>query len=110
MIGNQPTTRADGRVATQLRPVSFTLGVQKWAEGSCLVKFGDLLMVLVNVGRKLGIEAEAALRAGNDKFRRRFATVERLAAERAVALRDLSFEELDELWDAAKAEEKETAR
>jgi tetrapyrrole methylase family protein/MazG family protein len=73
-------------------------------------EFGDLLMVLVNVGRKLGIEAEAALRAGNDKFRRRFATVERLAAERAVALRDLSFEELDALWDAAKAEEKETAR
>jgi len=73
-------------------------------------EFGDLLMVLVNVGRKLGIEAEAALRAGNDKFRRRFATVERLAAERAVALRDLSLEELDALWDAAKAEEKETAR
>jgi tetrapyrrole methylase family protein/MazG family protein len=73
-------------------------------------EFGDLLMVLVNVGRKLGIEAEAALRAGNDKFRRRFATVERLAAERAVALRDLSFEELDALWAAAKAEEKETAR
>jgi ribonuclease PH len=41
MIGNRPQTRADGRVATQLRPVSFTLGVQKWAEGSCIVKFGD---------------------------------------------------------------------
>jgi len=73
-------------------------------------EFGDLLFVLVNVGRKTGVEAEAALRAANDKFRRRFATVERLAAERAVALRDLSFEELDALWDAAKAEEKETAR
>jgi uncharacterized protein YabN with tetrapyrrole methylase and pyrophosphatase domain len=73
-------------------------------------EFGDLLMVLVNVGRKLGIDAEAALRAANDKFRRRFATVERLAAERSVALRDLSFEELDALWDAAKAEEKETVR
>jgi tetrapyrrole methylase family protein/MazG family protein len=73
-------------------------------------EFGDLLMVLVNVARKLGIESEAALRAANDKFRRRFATVERLAAERAVALRDLSFDELDALWDAAKAEEKETAR
>ena len=36
-----PQVRADGRVATQLRPVSFTLGVQKWAEGSCIVKFGD---------------------------------------------------------------------
>jgi tetrapyrrole methylase family protein / MazG family protein len=73
-------------------------------------EFGDLLFVLVNVGRKLDIEAEAALRAANDKFRRRFGTVERLAAERKVALRDLTFEELDALWDAAKAEEKETVR
>jgi ribonuclease PH len=40
-IGNRAATRADGRVATQLRPVSFQLGVQKWAEGSCLVRFGD---------------------------------------------------------------------
>jgi tetrapyrrole methylase family protein / MazG family protein len=73
-------------------------------------EFGDPLFVLVNVGRKLDVEAEAALRAANDKFRRRFATVERLAAERRVALRDLSFEELDGLWDQAKAEEKETVR
>jgi ribonuclease PH len=40
-IGNRPAIRADGRVPTQLRPVSFTLGVQKWAEGSCLIKVGD---------------------------------------------------------------------
>ena len=40
-IGNRPTIRADGRVPTQLRPVSFTLGVQKWAEGSCLIRVGD---------------------------------------------------------------------
>jgi ribonuclease PH len=41
MIGNRPQVRADGRVATQLRPIGFTLGVQKWAEGSCIVRFGD---------------------------------------------------------------------
>jgi ribonuclease PH len=40
-IANPPNRRADGRVPTQLRPVSFELGVQKWAEGSCLVRFGD---------------------------------------------------------------------
>jgi ribonuclease PH len=40
-IGNAPTTRADGRVPTQLRPVSFELGVQKWAEGSCIIRVGD---------------------------------------------------------------------
>jgi ribonuclease PH len=44
-IGNRAATRADGRVATQLRPVSFQLGVQKWAEGSCLVRFGDTQVV-----------------------------------------------------------------
>jgi tetrapyrrole methylase family protein/MazG family protein len=73
-------------------------------------EYGDLLFVLVNVARWLGIEAEAALRAANDKFRRRFGSVERRAATRGVALRDLSFEELDGLWDEAKAEEKEIPR
>ena len=41
MIGNRPQLRADGRIPTQLRPVRFELGVQKWAEGSCIVHFGD---------------------------------------------------------------------
>src|SRR5258705_80021 len=40
-IGNRPAIRADGRITTKLRRVSFTLGVQKWAEGSCLIKVGD---------------------------------------------------------------------
>jgi ribonuclease PH len=41
-IGNRPpTTRADGRGPGDLRPVSFTLGVQKWAEGSCRIRVGD---------------------------------------------------------------------
>jgi tetrapyrrole methylase family protein / MazG family protein len=71
-------------------------------------EFGDLLMVLVNVARKEGIESEAALRAANDKFRRRFRSVERQATERGVALRDLDFAVLDELWDAAKTEEART--
>ena len=69
-------------------------------------ELGDLLFVLVNVGRKTGLEVEAALRSANDKFRRRFRHVERSAAARGVALRDCSFEELDALWDAAKAFER----
>jgi MazG family protein len=67
-------------------------------------EFGDLLLVVVNVGRRLGIEAEAALRAANAKFRNRFRRVERMVAERGVQMHDLDFEALDELWDAAKAE------
>jgi tetrapyrrole methylase family protein/MazG family protein len=69
-------------------------------------EYGDLLFVLVNVARWHGIEAEAALRAANDKFRRRFRSVERQAAGRGVALRDLDFAALDALWDAAKLEER----
>ncbi len=41
-IGSRPpTVRADGRRPDQLRPISMTLGVQKWAEGSCRIRFGD---------------------------------------------------------------------
>ena len=69
-------------------------------------EFGDLLFVVTNVGRKLGIETEAALRAANDKFRSRFQRVERMVRERGVAIRDLDFAALDELWNAAKAEER----
>ena len=79
-------------------------------EGDRAEEFGDLLLVVVNVGRKLGIESEAALRAANDKFRRRFGRVERLAADRDVALRDLDFEALDRLWAEAKELERASAR
>jgi tetrapyrrole methylase family protein / MazG family protein len=72
-------------------------------------ELGDLLFVLTNVGRKTGIEVEAALRSANDKFRRRFRHVERSAAASGVALRDLTFEQLDALWDAAKADERREA-
>ena len=59
-------------------------------------EFGDLLLVVVNVGRKLGIETEAAL--------------ERLATDRGAALRDLDFEALDRLWAEAKTMERASAR
>lgn len=71
---------------------------------------GDLLLVVVNLARRHGVEAEAALRAAADKFRRRFRRVERMARERGVQLRDMGFAELDELWDAAKAEERSASQ
>jgi uncharacterized protein YabN with tetrapyrrole methylase and pyrophosphatase domain len=88
-----------GKVAEELGELAAAEGSAARAE-----ELGDLLMVVVNLARHHGVEAEAALRSANEKFRRRFGIVERLAAERAVALRDLSFAELDELWDAAKVE------
>jgi tetrapyrrole methylase family protein/MazG family protein len=67
-------------------------------------ELGDLLLVITNLARHHGVEAEGALRAAADKFRNRFRRVERMARERKVQLRDLSFAELDDMWDAAKAE------
>ena len=72
-------------------------------------EFGDLLLVLVNLGRKLGIDAESALRAGNAKFARRFALVEQFARDRGRTLDTMTFEELDELWDEAKVVERSTS-
>ena len=40
-IGNPTTVRADGRRPDELRPVTLTLGVLKWAEGSCRIRVGD---------------------------------------------------------------------
>jgi tetrapyrrole methylase family protein / MazG family protein len=66
-------------------------------------EFGDLLLVMVNLGRKLGVDAEAALRSANAKFAGRFARVERLADDRPLS--GMTFDELDVLWARAKREE-----
>jgi tetrapyrrole methylase family protein/MazG family protein len=70
-------------------------------------ELGDVLAVIVNLGRRSGIDAEAALRGANDKFRRRFGEVERRAAARGISLKDADFTTLDALWDEAKAAERE---
>jgi tetrapyrrole methylase family protein/MazG family protein len=73
-------------------------------------EFGDLLFVIVNLGRKLGIDPEASLRAASRKFASRFARVERLAESRGLELRAMGLDGLDELWQEAKLEEEtETA-
>ena len=65
-------------------------------------ELGDVLFLLVNLARYLDLDAEEALRRGNHKFRRRFATMEALAQEGGRALADLPLEQQEALWDAAK--------
>src|SRR6266403_520230 len=67
-------------------------------------EMGDLLFAVVNLARKLEIDPRAALEQANDKFRRRFEGVERLAAERGVDIGRASLEQLDRLWNEVKAQ------
>ena len=69
------------------------------------LEFGDLLFALVNVARHEGIDAEEALAASNAKFRRRWATMERMARERGRDVSELTCAEQNELWNLAKAHE-----
>ncbi|KUJ80854.1 nucleoside triphosphate hydrolase [Ruegeria marisrubri] len=68
-------------------------------------EFGDLLFVIVNLGRHLGVEPEAALRRTNAKFTRRFNKIEERLAERGKTPEQSTLEEMDALWDEVKAEE-----
>ena len=63
---------------------------------------GDLLFASVNLIRWLGIDPELALRECNLRFRRRFGYIERAAAEQGKTLQEMSFEEMDALWEQAK--------
>lgn len=67
-------------------------------------EFGDLLFVMVNLGRWLDIDAEQALRQANAKFTARFAYVEDRLAERGKTPADSDLAEMDALWEAAKAD------
>lgn len=69
-------------------------------------EFGDLLFVLANVARHLGIDAEAALRAANAKFVRRFGHIERRLAAEGRKPEESTLAEMDALWDEAKREER----
>ena len=69
-------------------------------------EFGDLLFVMANLGRHLGIDPESALRATNAKFTRRFNAVEDALAERGKSPKDSDLAEMDALWDEVKAREK----
>jgi len=65
-------------------------------------ELGDLLFSIVNFSRWLGVDAESALRGADDRFKRRFALMERLGRERGVALEDVPLADKEALWQQAK--------
>ena len=76
------------------------------SEAEVFEEFGDLLFVVANLARHLKIDAEAALRAANSKFTRRFGSVEAALAAGGRRPEDSTLAEMDALWDAAKRAER----
>jgi MazG family protein len=68
-------------------------------------EFGDLLFVMANIARHLKVDPEAALREANAKFVRRFGSIETALAKDGRRPEDATLEEMDRLWDEAKAAE-----
>jgi MazG family protein len=65
-------------------------------------EMGDLLFTIANLARKLGIEPETALRKANDKFTKRFGTLEQSVAASGRAMKDLTLDQLEAEWQRAK--------
>ena len=87
--------------AGELTEASDHLGPDRIEE-----EIGDLLFVIANLSRHLGVEPEAALRRANAKFIRRFAHIEKRLAESGRRPEDSDLAEMDALWNAAKLAEK----
>ncbi len=66
-------------------------------------EFGDLLFVLVNIGRHFGVSSETALRKANQKFISRIQAMEATLNEQGRTITSCSLIKLEELWQAAKA-------
>jgi ATP diphosphatase len=83
--------------ARELVEARDSLGPDEIAE-----EFGDLMFVMVNLGRHLGVDAEAALRGANDKFTRRFKYIEAELRAKGSSPSQSDLAEMDALWNAAK--------
>jgi len=87
--------------AAELVEAKDTLGQAEVEE-----EMGDLLFVMANLARHMGVDPEAALRGANSKFTRRFRSIEAALATEGKTPADSDLEEMDALWNVAKAAEK----
>jgi ATP diphosphatase len=69
------------------------------------MEVGDLLFAVVNLARHLDTDAEAALRAANGKFERRFGAIEAALAQQGKTPEHATLQEMDQLWNEAKSRE-----
>ncbi len=91
-----------GKIQEEVAEVKEALA--KGDTGSIAEEIGDLLFSVVNLARKIGVEAEPALAAANDKFVKRFHQVEDQLEAKGIPLPDATLEQMDAEWDRVKSE------
>lgn len=79
-----------------------TRGAGQGASREIFEEIGDLLFAAANLARKLNVDAEAALRAANVKFERRFRGMESLAGGRGETFAQLDLAAQEALWQTVK--------
>jgi ATP diphosphatase len=87
--------------AAELVEARDTLGADEMED-----EFGDLLFVMANLARHLGVDPEVAVRRTNNKVERRFAEIEKRLAAKGKTPTDSDLTEMDALWNAVKADER----
>ena len=79
---------------------------QAGSEAELHAEIGDLLFAVVNLARWHKVDAESALRQGNQRFRQRFKYIEQAARAQGKQVSDFSLDEMDQLWEDAKRNQK----
>jgi len=93
----------EGSFAKVEEEVTEVLGAVKAQDSQQVHKeVGDLLLAVVNLSRKLGVDAENALVDATQRFEQRFAIVEDRLADRGKTPQQSNLEEMDALWNEAK--------
>ncbi len=93
----------EGSFAKVEEEVTEVLGAVKAQDANEVhAEIGDLLLAVVNLSRKLGVDAENALLDATKRFETRFAFVEDRLAERGKTPKESSLDEMDSLWNDAK--------
>lgn len=82
----------------------ITEAMAKMDQAAIEEEVGDLLFSVVNLARKLGVDAEVALSGANEKFTARFHKLEMRVETRGKKLDAMTLAEMDEVWDEVKAE------
>jgi ATP diphosphatase len=99
----EQANQAADKVAEELAEVRAAAAPGRDADPQALLEeIGDLLFAAANLARKLDVDPEAALRAANAKFERRFRGMESLAAVRGVAFESLDLDAQERLWQEMK--------